>query len=290
MPYQKTHHPRIVLVAGIILTVITLLASISTFIIMERQAEKLIGKSLQLSLAGHVRLTKSEIETAYDTTVLISKRPFLSDNLELAATIEDDIAARNQLNKVGLSFAQEGVKAVVFYGENGQELTSSGIVSRQSELTVPLNSFPGRVQLIWDEQLLLRSVVEIRKQGRVIGKVMTESRLPGTMAALDDVVSLGETGEFVLCTSLAASLDMLCFPTALNPNAFTAPHLTFDGVQLPMSQALQGETGFIITKDYRDQVVTAAFAPVGNYDLGMVLKMDSSELRNLFWSMGTMVA
>jgi hypothetical protein len=83
---------------------------------------------------------------------------------------------------------------------------------------------------------------------------------------------------------------MLCFPTALNPNAFTAPHLTFDGVQLPMSQALQGETGFIITKDYRDQVVTAAFAPVGNYDLGMVLKMDSSELRNLFWSMGTMVA
>jgi hypothetical protein len=51
------------------------------------------------------------------------------------------------------------------------------------------------VQLIWDGQLLLRSVVEIRKQGRVIGKVMTESRLLGTMAALDDVISLGETGS-----------------------------------------------------------------------------------------------
>ena len=51
-----------------------------------------------------------------------------------------------------------------------------------------------------------------------------------------------------------------------------------------MLHALEGNTGFITTeKDYRNQTVTAAYAPVGNLGLGMVLKMDSAELNAPIW-------
>ena len=45
-----------------------------------------------------------------------------------------------------------------------------------------------------------------------------------------------------------------------------------------MAHALAGVTGFVTTHDYRHQEVAAAYAPVGDIGLGMVLKMDTAEL------------
>jgi PAS domain S-box-containing protein len=81
-----------------------------------------------------------------------------------------------------------------------------------------------------------------------------------------------------MCIPTATAIQ--CLPTALNPKVFIAPYNTPEGVPLPMSHALEGRTGYLITKDYRNQLVTAAYAPIGDYGLGMVLKMDSDELHS----------
>jgi diguanylate cyclase (GGDEF)-like protein/PAS domain S-box-containing protein len=135
---------------------------------------------------------------------------------------------------------------------------------------------------MWDGQLLLRAVVEMKKEGRVIGKVMTESSLPVTIGALKHASRLGETEEQALCAPFG--LNMQCFPTTLNPKIFTASKRSATGVPLPMTHALEGETGFITTRDYRDQEVVAAYSPVGDLGLGMVLKMDSAELYAPVWN------
>ncbi|MBK5206543.1 MAG: PAS domain S-box protein [Polaromonas sp.] len=135
---------------------------------------------------------------------------------------------------------------------------------------------------MWDGQLLLHAEVDIKKEGQVVGKVMAETTLPGATGALKDASYLGKTGELALCASLGA--DMQCFPTTLSSKIFTLPKRSPKGVPLPMTPALEGHTGFTRTRDYRQQEVVAAYAPVGDHGLGMVLKMDSAELYAPVWS------
>ncbi len=281
MPLPKTNQPKIILIAGIILTIVTLLAGVTVFIVMERHAEELLSNSLQSSLENRVHLTEMEIGTGFDKTLIISTRPLMIDQLQRLNARTDDSAARNKLNEVALSFLQNGVTAIAFYSKDGQEMTRVGVFAQQPELAVPLN-LPGEVQLLWDGQLLLRATVDIRKEGRVIGKVMAESSLPLITGALKDAGRLGKTGEQALCGSLG--LKMQCFPMALNPSVITLSQRTPKGNLLPMGYALAGETGFVIAKDYRQQIVVAAYAPVANLGLGMVLKMDSSELYAPVWN------
>jgi len=51
-----------------------------------------------------------------------------------------------------------------------------------------------------------------------------------------------------------------CFPQRLNPRVFSVPLHNIAGESLPMTRALRGETGVIITRDYRAQNVVAAYA------------------------------
>ncbi len=280
MPHQDNYQQRIRLVAGAILIGVTLLVGVTVFVVMQRHARELLSKSLQSSLQSRVQLTQAEIRAGFDRTVFAATRPLMADQLQLVNARADDTAARRKLDTVALSFLQGGLTAMALYGEDGQELTRAGVFAQQPELAVPLN-LPGHVQLLWDGQLLLRAVVEIKKEGRVIGKVMTESSLPATMGALKDARRLGETGEQALCAPFG--LNMQCFPTALNPKIFTPPQRSPQGVRLPMTHAFEGDTGFVIAKDYRHQEVVAAYAPVGDLGLGMVLKMDRAELYAPVW-------
>jgi len=280
MPHPKIHQPRIVLVAGTILLIVTLLVGVSVFMLMQRHAEALLSKSLQSSLQSRIQLTETEIRANFDSTVLIATRPLLIDQLQHINARTDDTVALNKLNVAARSFLQTGLTALTFYGEDGQELVRTGVFAQQPELAVPLN-LPGHAQLLWDGQLLLRAVVDMKKDGRVIGKVMTESSLPATTGEIMDASRLGETGELALCAPFG--LKLKCFPTVLNPKTFTPSQRTPEGVRLPMAHALEGDTGFIVTKDYRNQEVTAAYAPVGDLGLGMVLKMDSAELHAPVW-------
>ena len=214
------YQPRIVLIAGIILVIVTLLAGVTVFVVMQRHAEALLSKGLQSSLQSRVQLTETEIQAGFDRAALISTRPLMNDQLQLLNKSSDDTAARNKLEMAARPFLQSGTTAIALYSEDGQEVIRVGVFAQQPELAVPLN-FPGQMQLLWDGQLLLRAVVEIKKEGRVIGKVMTESSLPATMGALKEATRLGETGEQALCAPFG--LNMQCFPTALNPKIFTPP-------------------------------------------------------------------
>ncbi|MDP3707277.1 MAG: PAS domain S-box protein [Polaromonas sp.] len=173
------------------------------------------------------------------------------------------------------SFLSTGLTAIALLDKDGRELAHAGSFAQKSALSVPLG-LPGRVHLIWDGQLLLHAVVDMKQAGLVVGQAITETALPVTTGALKDASLLGETGELVLCAPFG--LNMQCFPTTLNPGIFTLAKRSPQGVPLPMTHALEGETGFITAYDYRKQEVVAAYAPVGALGLGMVLKMDSAEL------------
>ena len=280
MPHSKISERRISLVVGTILTVVTLLVGITVFTVMQRHADALLIKSLQSSLDNRVELSRVEIRDGMSKAVSISTRPLLINRLVRVNARADDVAARSELNLVARSFVQNGLSVVSLYGEDGKELAHAGLFTQRPELVVPLN-LPGHVQLLWKDKFLLQASVDILKAGRVVGKVKIETDLPELGNTLKEAKSIGETGELALCAPFG--LKMQCFPTTLYPHVQTLSLRPANGNLLPMTHALTGETGFVTTLDYRAHEVVAAYAPVGDLGLGMVLKMDSAELYAPVW-------
>jgi signal transduction histidine kinase len=275
---QTPNKTKILLIAGIILSTTTLIVGLMVFLVMEHYAEERQTKRLQISLKNEIELIKSEVESIIKKVEFISTRPLLIQSLQVTGTNRHTAAAQPTLMNIVQSFALFSNSAIKIYGKGGHERASVGIGSRRPELTVLLTGFPGHVELIWDRKslLLLRVIVDIKKKGSVIGKMMMEHPLANPMRHLKEANLPGNTHEFLLC--IPAGTSMQCLPTKLNPKVFTTPSKTSEGLPLPMYHALEGLTGYIVAKDYRNELVTAAYAPVSDYGLGMVLKIDSAEL------------
>jgi PAS domain S-box-containing protein len=281
MPTPTTHQHRISLVAGAILLVVTLLVGVTVFVVMARHAEEILSNSFQSSLQNRIQLIQAEIGAGVNKATLIAARPLLMDQVQRLNSGADEGTARITLDTAVQAYLPAGLRAIALFDKDGHELAHAGSFTQKSELTVPLH-VPGLVQLMWDGQLLLHSEVDMKQEGRVIGKVVTETTLPVITNALKDASRLGKTGELALCAS--SGINMQCFPTTLNPKSFTLPKRSPQGVSLPMAHALEGETGFITAQDYRGQKVVVAYAPVGDLGPGMVLKMDRAELYASVWS------
>jgi signal transduction histidine kinase len=280
---QTQHKSRILLMTGIVLTSITLLVGVTVFVVMERHAKAQHIQNLTLSLKGTSQLIETEIESVYKASLLISKRPALIRFLEAFTTTNHSIDVQTTLNKTAPSFFEEGVSAIALFDEDGLRLSNSGIFSQQPELTVMLSDFPAEVRLIWDRKLLLSITLEVRKEGRIIGKIMTETPLPNIMKAFKDARLLGETGELMLCASM--DFEMGCFPSTLNPNILMMPQMRDKDRMVSMAPSLSGESGYTDSiMDYRKQIVSAAYGPVGYYGLGVMLKVDMAELNGPLWT------
>ena len=227
---------RITLVAGTILLVLTVLVGTAVYVVMARHAEELLSKSLQISLKNSAQLIESEIGAGFDKTMVVATRPLLLDQMQRLAAAADDAAAREVLNKAVQSFLSTSLTAIALFDKDGREITRAGSFASNTALTVPVK-LPGRAQLVWDGRLLLRTVVDMKRSGQVIGQVMAETLMTATYESLKDINLLGETGELALCASEGA--NMLCFPTRLNPKVMTLPQRSAQGVPRPMTYALE---------------------------------------------------
>uniref|UniRef100_E6QTT1 Putative Sensory box protein n=1 Tax=mine drainage metagenome TaxID=410659 RepID=E6QTT1_9ZZZZ len=275
MPTQKNYQQRISLVAGAILLVITLVVGMAVFVVMQHHAETILRKSLQSSLKNHVQFARIEIEAAFDRTVLATTQPLLLAGMQQMNAGLGDGSGHRALNEAVRDLLPAGFTAIALFDKSGHEVAHAGTFARQSVQRLPLN-LPGRVQLLWDGQLLLQEVADIKSGGQVMGEIMTETPLPVTSSAFKQGKFFSETGELALCAPFGS--DMRCFITGLVPHVLTTSQHTLKGELLPMAYALAGETGFIAARDYRHHEVVAAYAPVDHLGLGMVLKMDSRAL------------
>lgn len=91
----------------------------------------------------------------------------------------------------------------------------------------------------------------------------------------------GKTGEFTLARRQG---DDIVFLLNHRHHDLTNPHpVPWDSpLAAPMRAALSGKSGMVVDLDYRGEIVLAAHEPVGELDLGIVAKIDMSEIRAPF--------
>lgn len=275
------HQPRIGLVAGVILIVVTLLVGVSVFVVMQHHAKELLSKNLRSSLQSRVQLTQSEIEAGFNRAVVVATRPLLIEQMHRVDAGVDKGAARIILNKAVQTFLPTGLTAIALFDRNGRELAHAGVFAQKVKLTIPIN-LAENVRLLWNGQLLLHAAVDMKQGELVVGKVVAEALLPSTTDALKHASRINKTEELALCAPFGRKMQ--CFPSTRTSYFGTRSQSSPNGDLLPMAHALAGEVGYVSSRDYRHNKVVAAYAPVGDLGLGMVLKMDSAELYAPVWN------
>jgi hypothetical protein len=280
MSPKKIYPHQIIYVAGAILLVVALLVGATVFVVMQRQAMGLLSKNLQASLQSRLQLIQSEISNRLDVTMLAATRPLLIDEVQKANNLLDSAAAELQINTFAQNLLKTGFAAVALFDGGGRKLAHAGTFTQKPASAALLN-LPGRVQLIWNGQLLLHAEIEIKQAGLVVGRIITQTTMPTTMRMLKESRLLGASADMALCAR--SGVNLRCFPTTLNPRVATIPHIAAGADSRPIAYALAGKTGFVQFQDQRGQEVTAAYAPIGDVGLGLVLKIDQSELFAPVW-------
>lgn len=294
LPLQAQH--RIVWIGGSIFFTIALVAGLGGFAIMEQRTEAVLQDGLLRSQQSRSDFFEFVISDASRSAQLIATRPALYRHLHKLNAEPGNADELALLAAAARSFLPLGLSALAFHDERGQELVRAGTFAQDPELTITLAPSDS-ARLLWRGGFLFEAHLPMREAGQFLGTLVVQRPLDVLTRMLLDTRGLGDTGETAVCAPAPAPAEqrtMWCFPLRLNPNVARLPY-EIDGRRLPMSDALEGKSGVITALDYRRQNVSAAYGPIGQLGLGMVLKIDTAELyqpigEQLRWAMLLLLA
>ncbi len=274
--FQTREERRISISSGLILVLLVAAAGALVYGLMRHETERMISRTLEVSLQAQVGVVERELRAHAASVALVATRPFLQEQLLRLNNDSRDTAARAALGRGMRSFYGTGFSALMLLDAQGRIIAHFGEEIGMAELSVPVElSYPSRLE--WRSGFVVVTEVGVFRDGMRLGTVIGSRRLPELLRQLARFNTLGETGEIALCGPVDAQ-SMQCFPTRHRPAVMPRLPRMMQGEPLPMDRALAGERGFTLAKDYRGQQVGAAYAPVANLGLGMVLKLDADEL------------
>ena len=150
------------------------------------------------------------------------------------------------------------------------------------------------------EQHRLQLVETVKSQARLIEAIAQfdnkdnldnepglarEATLEKVSAAHSEFEGFGESGEFTLARRDGEQIVFVL--SRRHMQAQTPQPIPFNGEWAePMRQALSGKSGVLTGLDYRGVEVLAAYEPISILDLGLVAKIDTSEIRRPFIQAG----
>src|SRR3989440_10091746 len=274
-PLLVREDDRITAVGATILVAIALAAGLASFAVLQGRAQTLVGGNVLAALTRRTEMFRDLVELRESNARLAATRPAVLRNLRIIHAGRDDGLNIANVRAVVDSFLKEGFRGLAYHDVDGKIVASGGAFVKAPELAVKLAT-PDKPELVWDGGFLLRHHIPLRDAKGEVGVVLAEQPLPVLNRLAQNVLGMGVTGDMGLC--VARGEQLRCFPQRLNPRVFSTSPVNVAGESLPMTRALRGETGVIIAQDYRTQNVVAAFGPVGDFGLGMVVKIDAAEV------------
>lgn len=266
---------RIALASAAILTLATLAVAVGVFATLQVRVTQALSDGLSASLRYRVLLAKAIIDAGVQRAHILVGRPAPERLLKQYKQRPGDAEAVAQLSQSAASLLADGFRAGIYYDADGREIVRAGEPLGEPPLAVALRGAPGTT-LAWQGGFIISGRYPIADADGPLGATLVETALPALDALLNDSYRLGESGEAGMCAQLGERLG--CYPQPRIPQVYFVPVKAADGALLPMSRGLSGETGVVLTQDYRGENVMAAYAPVGDFGLAMVTKMDTAEI------------
>lgn len=269
-----TDEQRIKSSGTVILLVVAVSSGFFGFYVSQNTLEQSLVNSHMQTLRARVRQIETVIEHHLLQAHAISSRLDLQQRLQEAGRDTDDTALKQHLAAIAGSWLPLGFDGVAFHNGAGREVARAGKFVEQAAHTLALGT-NRRVRLSWQNGFYIRSEIAVFHDNQPVGRIVAEQYLPHLTPVLIDVKDFGETGNIELCARVEGRAS--CFPTRLSSKPYIYPPVT-QRQPHPIYRALDGETGHEVGPDYRGTPVFAAYAPIADYGLAMVMKIDSSEL------------
>ena len=260
--------------AVIVVTLVALCSGAAGFAAMRDSYEASISENILLNATT----AAGSLINTLDNSVAFPRASAARSDVRAALEGPDNAASRALLEDAAGSLAEAGASSVRFIDAQGKLRAAVGAAEFERATVRHKLSVGGQdVQLLWRENYVLRTVNEVRDSGRVLGTLVSEQRLPIIDRLASEVRASSASSDLLLCHRDAAAAS--CAPSRFYPVPFTIPMYKADGsVNLPINRALLGEHGVLVTKDLRGVPVYAAYTPVGDTGLALVVKINADTL------------
>ena len=271
----KSDISRIMFATAITTIVIAAVCGLAGFVVMQRSAEKSLGDDLARILDARIAdFTQAIDQSLHDATRLASQ-PSLADDLAALVVPSSELRARKLLQTFADEAATLGFSAVVVRDARGSKVVQAGEYLTAPESTLHIQR-PGNPALLWAAgRFVLQTEMAINGHGRALGSVAAQQPLP-EIGDLLERVQAGETGELLICAPAGTAVE--CAPSRLRRRPFQLPRLRQNKTPTSVALAVNGARGVQKLIDRQGNEAIAAYAPVANLGLGMVLRQNTVEL------------
>ncbi len=207
--------------------------------------------------------------------ILASLDPELIADVDKLGNNEGDLPSTRQsrMAKELLAYGFSGVSVE----RDGKRWLRAGVMLPEKTLYSRLN---GKVDaaIAWDNGYYLRVRVPVTNPAHAMtgSFLVFEQALPHLDSIFKNTNHWGKTGTLPMCAHLEQQ-TLLCFPQREQNDLYVIPD-GFAGNPIPMALALANISGISTSTDYRGKRVLAAYGPVTDTSLGLVLKMDLAEI------------
>ena len=261
-----------------IITLVALAGGVAGFAVMRDTFERSVSKDMLLTATTNATSLAHTIEVALWLPRTVASRPAARQALDKLSGAPDDALAKDFLQKVADSFLSADLTGIEIYAANGARVAQAGTVAPTAALVIQRLANTGQTTLLaWKGGYILFAETDILIDGRAVGRVLTEQRMPLFDHLLADIRASSETSDVAICGR--ENDKAICAPNRFRPWGFETPLFDATGRPgLPVARALLGERGVQFLKDRRGTNVLSAFTPIKDSGLGLAVRTDVDTL------------
>ena len=274
----ERHARQITQRSVVVITLVALAAGVGGFAAIEKSYEDNQSRTLLLTATTNAASIANALEVGLWFPKTLATRPTVTQTLQRLARHPEDADARDFLTKVGDSFLSAGITSVRFFDAAGAQVVASGDPPlEQSSASLPLSANYPRAKVLWNGGYFLHVEEPVLAGNQTLGRLVSEQRLPLLAQLLTGIRDGAPASDGLICGR--AAHVALCGPSKYRPAGFSVPLRDAYGQSIfPFAGAASDHSGVMLTKDLRGVSILAAFAPVGNFGLGLVVKQDADAL------------
>jgi len=261
-----------------IIALATIAGGVAGFAVMRDTFEQSVSKDMLLVATTNATSLAHTIDVSLWFPRTVATRPAGRQALDKLSKVPDDATAREFLQRVADSFLSADLTGVEIYAANGSRVALAGaMTSAKMQVIQRLANTGQPTFLAWKDGYMLLTESEVVIDGRAVGRVRTEQRMPLFDRLLADIRASSDTSDVAICGRDNDTL--VCAPNRFRPDGFKLPMFDASGLPgLPVARALLGEHGVQFLKDRRGSNVLSAFTPLKDFGLGLAVRTDVDTL------------
>lgn len=270
---------------------VAVIGGVAGFAVLRSSFEDATARNLLLTARTTATLVASEIEASLWYPKVIVARSSVRTAMRQLSAGQPGMAARaaalDAMSRLAERYFNEQVTGAQFLDARGETVFSSGTLSiKGASVKHALRGAGGGAVLFWADGYVLETRNDIVADGRMVGTLVVETRLPRIHALLGEVQESGPTTDTVLCGRSGAA-TFSCGPSRLHRQGLSES-MRADGASVAgtLALALGGASGTRLVADAAAPSafagsganVIAAYTPVKDFGLALAVRSDVESL------------